>query len=249
MDFLKQPHIIGVMKGHSSKQGKMVNRPTHTFIYKVGGESVYHFQNKEVHITDGTILFIPKGESYTFEKLSEGNYCLINFDADFEEPPMPHLFTVAEPDHLLSIFKQLEQTQRLSDNVVKKYEALSLFYRILSILIANEQTPYSTTSQKERITPAIEYLEKHIFDSNLKISELPRLCSMSEPSFRKIFFSRFGASPKKYIIHQRMKRAKMMLESGEYESIAYIAQSIGYDDPLYFSKHFKSFYGCAPSLY
>lgn len=249
MDFLKQPNIIGVIKGKSSKHGDRVDRPTHTFIYKIGGESIYHFHNREIHITDGTVLFIPKGESYTFDKVSEGNYCLINFDADFVVPLAPHLFRCSDNDQILSLFKQLEQSLRLSDNAAKKYETLSLFYRILSVLIASEQMPYSTTAQKERISPAIEYLETHIFDSRLRISDLPQLCDMSEPSFRKLFMSRFGASPKKYVIRQRMKQAKMVLESGEYESISDIAHSVGYDDPLYFSKHFKSFYGCPPSLY
>lgn len=249
MDFLKQPDIVGVIKGQSSKHGNRINRPTHTFIYKIGGESLYHFQKKEIHITDGTVLFIPKGESYTFEKISDGNYCLINFDADFSVPPTPRLFHVSENDHLLSLFKQLEHNQRLSGNSANKYDALSLFYKILAILVSNEHVPYSTAQQKDRIQPAISFLENHIFDSRLKISNLPMLCNMSEPSFRKIFISRYGASPKKYVIHQRMKQAKMMLESGDYESISAIAHSVGYEDSLYFSKHFKSFFGCPPSFY
>ena len=249
MEFLKDITIVGVIKGQSSKHGNRSNRPTHTLIYKIGGETLYHFSQKDIHITDGTVLFIPKGESYTFEKVSDGNYCLINFDADFATAPTPHLFVPSDTDQILTLFKQLEQSQRLSGNMAKKYESLSLFYRILSILIANEQIPYNTPEQKERISPAIQYLEKHIFDCDLKISTLSLLCDMSEPSFRKLFISRFGASPKKYVIHQRMSQAKMMLESGDYESIAAIAHSVGYDDPLYFSKHFKQFYGCPPSLY
>ena len=247
MDFLKQPEIIGVIKGQSSKHGRIQQRPSSAFIYKVGGESIYHFRDKDVHFTDGTILFVPQGESYTFDKITEGNYCLVNFSATYETPSVPHLFTLSESERVLTLFKQLEQSQRLSGNITKKYEALSLFYRILSILSANEVTTYSSREQKERIQPAISYLEKHIFDSNLRISILSVLCNVSEPFFRKTFTSRFGTSPKKYIIQERMKHAKMALESGEYESIADIAKSVGYDDPLYFSRHFKEYYGFTPS--
>ena len=120
---------------------------------------------------------------------------------------------------------------------------------MLANLAALQQSEYVTGSKKDLILPAVDYLEKHIFDPELKASELPALCGMSAPTFRKIFCARFGASPRKYIISQRLTQAKIILESGEYKNISEVAFAVGYDDPLYFSKHFKSVYGTAPSLF
>ena len=103
--------------------------------------------------------------------------------------------------------------------------------------------------QKNRIDSAVKFLENHIYDCDLKVSALSELCNMSEATFRHIFFTRFEMSPKKYIIRQRMLKARAILESGEYKNIAELAHSVGYDDPLYFSKHFKSFYSFSPSQY
>ncbi|MBQ2735471.1 MAG: AraC family transcriptional regulator [Clostridia bacterium] len=46
---------------------------------------------------------------------------------------------------------------------------------------------------------------------------------------------------------QRLKRAKAILESGEYKNITEIARTVGYEDPLYFSCYFRTFYGSSPS--
>jgi YesN/AraC family two-component response regulator len=42
-------------------------------------------------------------------------------------------------------------------------------------------------------------------------------------------------------------KAKAIIESGEFSSINEVAYTVGYDDPLYFSRHFKKYFGIAPS--
>jgi AraC-like DNA-binding protein len=113
--------------------------------------------------------------------------------------------------------------------------------------VKTEEREYTTAEQKERIDAAMDFLKLHIFDSDLKISSLHTLCGMSAPTFRRIFISKFGVTPKKYVTNQRLLQAKTILECGEYKSIAEVARLVGYDDPLYFSKHFKEFYGTSPS--
>ena len=124
---------------------------------------------------------------------------------------------------------------------------LSLFYKMLSCLMGLEQTKYAPKQTQERIELAVNYLESHLFDMDLKVSELPLLCGMSAPTFRQIFVARYGSTPRKYIIDRRLRQAKIILESGEYNSICEVAHSVGYEDSLYFSKHFKAAYGTAPS--
>jgi AraC-like DNA-binding protein len=116
-----------------------------------------------------------------------------------------------------------------------------------TLLIKLEQKPYTTGGQKHKIDPAIRYLEEHLFDADLKVSALPVLCGVSAPSFRRIFVSRFGTTPKKYLQQQRLQAAKLMLEGGEYADIGAVAQAVGFEDPLHFSKCFKAFCGAPPS--
>ena len=243
--------ITSVVSGTSSLQAKRVNRPSHMLYYKITGESIYNLRGKEVRLTPGTILYVPQGESYSIKKISEGEslFRVVNFHMTTKTPLEPELFVLPPSENIDSLFKRMDLHWRLSDDPGEKFETLSLFYHLLSLLMRTQRSEYSTLQQKSRIDAAVKFLENHIYDCDLKVSTLSDLCNMSEATFRHIFLTRFEISPKKYIIRQRMLKARALLESGEYKNIAELAHCVGYDDPLYFSKHFKSFYSFSPSQY
>ena len=54
-------------------------------------------------------------------------------------------------------------------------------------------------------------------------------------------------SPKEYVVTQRISHARFIIESGDFDSIAEVAELVGYNDPLYFSKAFKKIYGFSPT--
>jgi len=246
----KNIEIIGVLSGKSTLKAKISNRPSHTLIYKESGESTYYFENKQVRLRAGTVLFIPEGTSYHFEKITEeSSHRLVNFHAEIEADAAPQLFQLSDAESLATLLIKMEKNWRLEQNTAGEYERLSMLYKILSILEHQQNPDYVTNQTKSLIEPAVEYMENHIFDSDFKTSILPELCGMSSPTFRRIFTARFGQSPKKYIITQRLMQAKNIIESGEYKNISDVSLAVGYDDPLYFSKLFKSFYGTPPSLY
>ena len=86
-----------------------------------------------------------------------------------------------------------------------------------------------------------------MFDPSLRVGELPRLCGVSDTYFRRLFEERFGMPPKKYLLHSRLTQAKAILDSGEYDSIAGVAEAVGFEDGLYFSKAYKAKYGTPPT--
>ena len=55
-------------------------------------------------------------------------------------------------------------------------------------------------------------------------------------------------SPAQYILSLRMVNAQSLLENTEY-NIGEIAEIVGYDNPLYFSRVFKKEYGISPVQY
>ena len=56
-----------------------------------------------------------------------------------------------------------------------------------------------------------------------------------------------GLNPKEYVVEKRLSHAKVIIESGEMDTVKQLALSVGYDDPLYFSKAFKMKYGVSPA--
>ncbi|WP_150271738.1 AraC family transcriptional regulator [Paenibacillus tepidiphilus] len=63
----------------------------------------------------------------------------------------------------------------------------------------------------------------------------------------KAFKQRTGMSPKQFLLHTRMDKAKELLR-GSW-SIDSIATSVGFNDALYFSKQFRKHTGVSPSDY
>ncbi len=244
------PRIVGVASGESGKRYHMNSRTSSTFVYKESGESSCHLRGEAVHFVPHSLLFIPEGESYSFEKISEGSsiFRLVNFHADTLSSAAPQHFVFGESETLSALFKQMEKKWRFADEAVKQYELLSLFYRLLALIADNEKGDYVPLHKRSQIAPAIEYLAEHLFDHDLKIATLAALCGISAPTFRHIFEGLFGISPRKYVMRERLLQAKMLLESGEYKGIAEVAFAVGFDDPLYFSRLFKSHYGMPPSL-
>jgi AraC-like DNA-binding protein len=70
---------------------------------------------------------------------------------------------------------------------------------------------------------------------------------MSEESFCHLFRKSIGVPLHKYITQVRLKEARRLLKYSS-ESISQIAYSVGYDDPLYFSRIFKRYYGVSPKF-
>ena len=100
-----------------------------------------------------------------------------------------------------------------------------------------------TKSQNNAITHVVQ---NHKF-SNLKSEELAFLCNMSLSTFKRKFFEVYQTSPKKYMIVEKMKKARMLLLHNQRPSDIYY--ELGYENLSSFSLEFKKHYGVAPSLY
>ena len=226
---------------------KIENRKIHSFFIRTGGSVLCDFYNKKILVNSGDILFIPKGTSYTVTSLSVNTkYTSINFEADFIKVPEPVCYPLqnfAEASYITNSFHDMWSL----GNAAEKYQCFSHFYSLLAYLSNIESSSNIESKKYKLIEPAVTYLKEHIYDSSLKAEKLHRLCGISNTYFRQIFFLNFNKTPQSYIISKRISHAKEIITSGDFSTIEEVALSVGFADPLYFSKVFKKFYGIAPS--
>ncbi len=123
---------------------------------------------------------------------------------------------------------------------------MAYVYDLLSFMSKMDTLKYPEKKKFAVIEPAVEHLKKHIYDTGLSIDDLHKLCGVSNTYFRKIFIMKFGMSPKNYVIDKRMVYAKSIVDSGEFQSVKQLSLTVGYSDPLYFSKVFKKHFGVSP---
>ncbi len=246
-DSIENLKIIGSMHKASRKSAKIENRPTNSFIIRINGKCTYKFGDKAITVNEGEMMFLPKG--ITYEYVTEGEdksfYTSINFlgDIGIKKPKAYSLTGFHHQEYISNNFADLWKFGLAPD----KYKCMSMFYDLVSFVLNIENAEYSHKKKFEVIEPAVAYLKDHIYDCNLKTDKLHRICGVSDTYFRKIFVLRFGISPQNYIISKRLVHAKSIIDSGDYDTIGEVAESVGYSDPLYFGKAFKKMYGYSPS--
>ena len=84
------------------------------------------------------------------------------------------------------------------------------------------------------------------YNERQTLADLAMEAGFSVPHFCTEFRRHFGAPPISYLIGRRMRVAAALLRGTEGR-VGEIGQQVGYDDPYYFSKHFKAFFGLTPS--
>ena len=101
--------------------------------------------------------------------------------------------------------------------------------------------------QQDRISlqEIVLLLEKGRHDK-LNLSEIAREAGMSERSFRSTVHRVCGMSPKEYITKIEMETAMDLLRT-THKSISEISCQLNYDNPFYFSRVFKKFFGISPT--
>ncbi len=246
-DNIENLKIISSIHRKNKFSGKVENRASHVFFIRVCGGVSYDFGDKTLTVNEGELVFLPKGSSYTYRCLSDdAMYTSINFQCDFSKTPDPCCFSLDnfyDKDFIANHFSSMWNLGTQAD----KYKCLSRFYNLLSYLSTIEHSDYSEKKKFKIIEPAVNYLKEHIYDCSLKTNNLHLLCGVSDTYFRQIFVSNFGITPQEYIVSKRLYHAKSIIDSGDFETISEVATSVGYNDPLYFSKAFKKMYGRSPS--
>ena len=71
---------------------------------------------------------------------------------------------------------------------------------------------------------------------------------MSLSCLYRRFMKRFQMSPKRFLLEYRIERACAMLVGTDL-SIQEISNSVGFEDPFYFSRAFKEIKGLSPRQY
>lgn len=99
----------------------------------------------------------------------------------------------------------------------------------------------------DRISRSIAYMVEHL-DQPLQVSTLAAQASVSPSHYFALFKRQMGAAPIDFFIRLRMNHARQLLDS-TCSSVKEIAAVMGYEDPFYFSRVFKSVHRLAPAEY
>src|SRR5215469_10297812 len=100
---------------------------------------------------------------------------------------------------------------------------------------------------RHRIERTIRYMAENL-NRPLQASDLAAKANVSLSHYFVLFKRVTGCAPIDFFIRLRMKRARQLLETTSL-NIKEIASVLGYEDPFYFSRLFKSVAGASPTDY
>lgn len=150
-----------------------------------------------------------------------------------------------------------------ADDFVTKPFNLDLLQLKIQGLIANRRKFKETFNNKHEIEPkaievvsldeklltkAISIVEAHISDPDFSVETLSREIGMNRVHLYRRLMALTDHSPADFIRIIRLKRAAHLLKKSQL-SISEIAYSVGFNNPKYFRKHFKEYFGILPSDY
>lgn len=101
---------------------------------------------------------------------------------------------------------------------------------------------------KDYISQAISYINEHLSEETLSITEVSESVFLNPVYFGRMFKKVMNVSFKRYVQNIRLEKAKELL-LGEQETIAEVCLKVGIPNPSYFSQLFKQSTGLLPSEY
>ncbi|MBB6112912.1 Signal transduction histidine kinase [Mucilaginibacter lappiensis] len=149
-----------------------------------------------------------------------------------------------------------------NDYMIKPFNFEVLHFKIKNLLKYQQSTKETYQKQIE-VEPsavviegpdmkfmkkALAVIEANISNADFSVEMLSREVNMSRVALYRKVFNLLGKAPLEFIKSIRLKRAMQLLEMNEF-TIAEVAYQVGYNNPKYFAKAFKSEFSILPSDY
>lgn len=232
-------------------------RNDYQLLYIAHGKGHFFFNGKETIVTKGNMILFRPGEPqvYYYYSVDKTEVYWVHFTGSEVERYLEHyelpndknvFFTGISPDYQW-LYNQIIQELQLKR--ANYEELLRILLRHILLMInrfAKEDHTQGSDAFNE-IERATHYFNEN-YNKDISIEQYAEEHLMSKNWFINCFKKIMKVTPMQYILRLRISTAKNLLESST-KNISEIADAIGYDNPLYFSRLFTKYVGVSPKEY
>lgn len=231
-------------------------RLDYQIIYVASGKAHFYFNGVEEIVTAGNmVLYRPREEQrYYYYGADHTEVYWLHFTGGNVKNTL-RKYGIADDVHVLHtgtsleykrIFMQIIQELKLCKD---DYEELLVnYFQHLLILLhraINSKPRGKNNILMQEMDSAVRYFHKN-YNKPISIEDFAVEHHMSVSWFIRNFKEYTESTPAQYILSLRISNAQTLLETTNY-NVTEIAEIVGYDNPLYFSRIFKKQSGMSPS--
>ena len=224
-------------------------------LYTVSGKGIMKYRGREYTIQSGNCIYISCNEYHTYHTVSEEPWVItwMHFNGTSAKMYFDKIYSISGPVINLEDRKKVPKTigkiiQCIKNKNNKAEIQSSLFItEVLTELLIVSNFGISEEETPEEIIHAIAFIENN-YTNNLSLDTISSKVGVSKFYLSHKFKQHTGYSIHEYIIRCRIEESKKMLITSN-DSIALIADKLGFDTPSNFSRLFKQKVGYLPLKY
>jgi AraC-like DNA-binding protein len=247
--------VCGNEQCYPGKVNGPVVKDRYSIHYIHKGRGIYKIKGKTYELEEGQGFLIVPNQIVYYEanKRDPWHYSWIGFHGYKSESYLQQaglsadspIFRTQNPQ-IADCFQQMRDVQ---ESKAKELRLTSLLCLILSLLI--EEAPVETKAARSDrelyIANVVDFIANNYYRT-LSIAEVSRHIGLDQSYLGALFKAHTRMTLQQFLVHYRLERACGLLHSTSFP-ISDIARSVGYENPLVFSRVFKKVKGMSPVQY
>ena len=224
-------------------------------IHKVlNGHGYYEVRGKKYSLSaEDAFIILPKDAAFYYADPDDPwTFCWICFAGNFVEKHLEKA-GIGKDGLKVTVNNNIFENkikEILERCVDKKENPPTTYFEgcVMECFSAIEESAGNGVDKKfnRQLDGAVAFIDFHCAEG-ISVSEISEYLCVDRSRVYRLFKEKFGISPEKYILRQRINKAKELIANGE--SLKSVAYSVGINDVYYFSKLFKKIEGMTPSSY
>lgn len=230
----------------------------HILIYCTDGLGWISVNGRRVAVKNNQYFIIPKDTPHSYGSSSQKPWSIywVHFlgGLSHEYTSLTQNPQTILPSHIDRIDNRIELFEEMYQNLEMgftkenmQYANICLLHFLASFKYLDQYRQIRMHNNADPLLKCIRFMKSNI-SRIITLDELAKITKLSISQFSLLFKRKTGKSPLDYLIQLRIQKACELLENTSLK-IKDIANSIGYEDPYYFSRIFKKTVGSTPRDY
>lgn len=251
------PLAIGFYEKASKHHMSRHRHDDNLLIYCFEGSGHLQTEAWSGEVNAGEVVLLPSGVSHSYhaDKYNPWSVYWCHFSGHQAENYISHMdynagcptIEVGHSPVLIAQFRNALNAASQAFNTVALIYAANSIKQILSY-IAKLIDENSAERRSDVDLDSIQTLMLQNLDKPLSLDYLAQQIGLSKYHFTKKYKQQMGYAPIQHFLKMKVDYACYLLETSD-SSVQDIANKVGYDDALYFSRLFKKAMGMAPMAY